>query len=136
MKYFFRKMPVSRFREEAGKSMQYVEKFGGHLWLTRHGKFVGAVIPFYQLRVLESILDEDMTNHAMKMERDYHRWRRAKAVQAAEETQRLLDGKGVGGEAETAKKRKMLEQGRDPWRDDPVLIVPGGYRPDLRWGKG
>ena len=133
MYYEFRRLPVSRFREEAGKHMDWVETAGGHLWLTRHGKHTAAVIPFYQMKVLEEVLGQSEASKAQALEAEYARFRAAKAIQAAEERARLASGLQVGGGLGTPALERTMAQGRDPWADDPTLIMPGrrakGFRP-------
>ncbi len=123
MEHDYQRIAISQFREEAGKRLKWVEEKGGHLWLTRHGKHVAAVIPFYQLKILEELLGGVETQKAQRLEREYSRWRSAKSVQAAEETARLNSGKSVGGEMRSETIRERAERGEDPWQDDPVLIT-------------
>lgn len=123
MEHEYRRISISRFREKAGKDLKWVEQIGGHLWLTRHGKHVAAVIPFYQLKMLEELLGQVESQKAQRLEQEYSRWRAAKSVQAAEELARLNSGKLVGGEARSGDIRKRAQKGEDPWDDDPVLIT-------------
>ncbi|MFW2544642.1 hypothetical protein ACN2XU_18555 [Primorskyibacter sp. 2E107] len=113
--------------------MSWVERQGGHLWLTRHGTPVAAVIPFHEMKVLDAVLGKSETSHVAQVERDYHRFRAAKVVQEAEEIARMVEGKLVGGDDATARKQRMLDQGRDPWKDDPVLITARPHRPALQF---
>ncbi|WP_299938284.1 hypothetical protein [uncultured Pelagimonas sp.] len=123
MEHEYQRIAISQFREEAGKRLKWVEEQGGHLWLTRHGKHVAAVIPFYQLKMLEALLGKVETQKANELEREYSRWRAAKSVQAAEELARLTAGQSVGGEDRTDRVLDQAARGRDPWADDPVLIT-------------
>jgi PHD/YefM family antitoxin component YafN of YafNO toxin-antitoxin module len=121
-----RPVPVSRFREEIAKHMAWVEHEGGFVWLTRHGRHVAAVIPFYQLEVLMAALDLDDTAKAKRLERDYARHRAARTTLALAEARRLREGLGIGGPERTATALRMEARGQDPWADDPVLIDPSG----------
>ena len=123
-----RAVTLTKFRENPGKFLTWVEDEGGHVWLTRHGKHVAAVIPFHEMKVLEALLGQSETARVEQIEKEYRRFRSAKAVQAHEERARLSEGKQVGGGETTARKARMVDQGRDPWTDDPVLITPGTKR--------
>jgi len=127
----YRRVPVSQFREGAGMWMEWVAQEGGHVWLTRHGREVAAVIPFYQLKMLEELMGTTETRVAERLERDYTRFRAAKTVQAHEEAARLLAGDRIGGAARTAKMQETLDRKRDPWEDDPVLITSSPRRKRL-----
>ncbi|MBV2358496.1 hypothetical protein KUH32_01800 [Thalassococcus sp. CAU 1522] len=98
----FRAVPLTRFREQTAKHVDWVDRWGGHLWLSRHGRFVAGVVPFYQLELLAALEGRDETEARRRLEEEYTRFRAAKSVQARAEAARLDAGQGVGGEARTA----------------------------------
>ncbi|WGW05584.1 hypothetical protein [Tropicibacter oceani] len=80
----------------------------GHIWLTRHGKHAAALIPFHELKVLEAVLGINETARVQQIEKEYHKFRAAKTVQAYEERARLAAGKQVGGALATERKARMV----------------------------
>ncbi len=130
----FRRLPVSRFREEAGIWMDWVAHEGGHIWLTRHGKHMAAVIPFYQLKMLEALLGRTESDKAVRLEQEYSRFRAAKTVQAHEERARLDAGGRIGGAGRTAKMQEALSRREDPWEEDGVLITTHPQKKRLVFG--
>lgn len=118
------RISISQFRENPGLFLKWVEKRGGHVWLTRHGRHVAALIPFYQLQALEVLLDQNNGSKALQLEREYKRFRAAKGRLAEAEVERLIDGQMVGGERRTKMMLDMAQRGDSPWDQDPVLLTP------------
>lgn len=96
----YRILPLSRFREEAGKSLTWVTREGGQIWLTRHGKAVAALIPLYQLEMLEAVLGLSEAERQERVAMEQVRFRAAKAIELREERRRgsRPGGRRVGGQ--------------------------------------
>ncbi len=119
----FKKMSITAFRDSVAAQLRDVEETGVQLLLTRHGRVGCAVLPFYQLRMLDEVLDLPMQVKTRKAQREYDRYTVAKKLQRKMELERLARGLECGGAVRTRRMRGMLEQGRDPWGEDPVLIT-------------
>ena len=104
--------------------LRRVERTGAQLWLTRRGRFGCAVIPFYQVKILDEVLGGTLDGKAEALEAEYARYDAAKRVQAAVERKALAAGLGVGGAERTALVRKRLARGEDPWTQEAVLLRP------------
>ena len=43
----YRSVPLSQYRKHCAHLTGWVQHMGGRLWLTKHGKFVAAVVPVF-----------------------------------------------------------------------------------------
>lgn len=115
-----RAMSITEFRENVAAQLRYVEQTGGQLWLQRRGRVGCAVVPFYQVKVLDTLLGASVEEKADGLNREYEAHAAAKRIQAAEDRARLERGLGVGGAVRTRMLRALLEEGFDPWESDGV----------------
>lgn len=118
-----RAMSITEFRENVAAQLRYVERTGGQLWLQRRGRVGCAVVPFYQVKVLDALLGASVEEKADGLNREYEAHAAAKRIQAREELARLERGLDCGGALRTRLLRRQMEVGRDPWERDPVLVV-------------
>ena len=131
----YRVLPLSRFREEAGKSLTWVTREGGQIWLTRHGKAVAALIPLYQLEMLEAVLGLSEAERQERVAMEQVRFRAAKAIELREERRRCAaagrvedgsEGRAEGrAEGRTPQAAVAEAPIRQPRAGDDVLILPG-----------
>lgn len=122
------KVGIKEFRKDASSYLRWVEETGAQLWLTRHGRIRSAVVPFYQVELLEKLLDPSMQEHTRATQEAYDRWLEAKRAQRTVETARLATGLGAGGPVRTRRLQGMVNEGRDPWAEDPILVTPNNAR--------
>ncbi|WP_040604841.1 hypothetical protein [Sagittula stellata] len=122
-----RAMSITEFRENVAAQLRYVERTGGQLWLQRRGRVGCAVVPFYQVKVLDTLLGASVEEKARGMEAEYAAHALAKTIQAREELARLERGFDAGGAVRTRMLRRQMEVGRDPWERDlgsgPIDLV-------------
>lgn len=85
----FRVKTLTEFRTDFCKEVHWVERHGAHLWLTRHGRKIAAVIPKHHMQVLEAALGKPLNEHRMTM--DEH-WRELQRAEAARK-QLMAEGK-------------------------------------------
>jgi antitoxin (DNA-binding transcriptional repressor) of toxin-antitoxin stability system len=78
----FRAMSLSQLRETASKEVRWVVDMGGHVWLSKHGKWVAGVVPFHDVQALEKLRGRDIEEHARDREREYVRMKAALAVES------------------------------------------------------
>ncbi|MBP0484016.1 hypothetical protein [Sagittula salina] len=114
-------MSITTFRENVAERLRKVEETGVQLWLKRRGRLGCAVVPFYQVKVLDALLGRSVEEVVRGMQSEARLWQAAKRIQAAEERARLLRGEGIGGATRTRLVARMLEEGYDPWERDAVL---------------
>lgn len=86
------KISLTDFRNHASMAVRWVEESGGHLWITRHGKVKSVLIPRYEADMLDRVLMWHEGDHIAELEREYTRWKAAKAIQAHEHARRLKAG--------------------------------------------
>ncbi|MBB3987053.1 antitoxin (DNA-binding transcriptional repressor) of toxin-antitoxin stability system [Sagittula marina] len=116
-------MSITEFRATAAEQLRWVEESGEQIWLKRRGRVVSAVVPLYQLKVLDALLATSVEEKARGMQAEYKAHALAKKIQAREELARLERGLDCGGGLRTRMLRRQLEVGRDPWERDGVLVV-------------
>ena len=116
-----RAMSITEFRENVAEPLRWVEESGGQVWLQRRGVVGCAVVPFYQVKVLDTLLSASVAQKAEALNREYAGYAAAKRVQQAEERARLARGQGAGGAVRTRMLRGLLEEGFDAWERDGVL---------------
>ena len=71
---------LTEYRADCAALTGWVQHMGGRLWLTKHGKFVAAVVPVFQCERLEEWERLSLADTRRRMEEDYRRWKRVKAV--------------------------------------------------------
>ena len=76
----FQVINLQDFRESLAAQVRWVEGRGAHVWITKHGKHVAAVIPIQHLRMLEALLSGTLDDKRAKLEREYTAWKRAVAL--------------------------------------------------------
>lgn len=76
----FRNVPLSDYRTHCARLTGWVQHMGGRLWLTRHGKFVAAVVPVHDCERLEEWERRSLAEERARMEAAYQKWKRVKAV--------------------------------------------------------
>lgn len=76
----YRITSLSEFRTHTAQMTGWVQHMGGRLWLTRHGKFVAALVPVYQCQRLEEWERRSLAEERARMELRYQKWKRVKAV--------------------------------------------------------
>ncbi len=76
----FHVMTVQNFRENLSEQVRWVENMGAHVWISKHGKHVAAVIPIHHLRMLEALLGGTLDGKRAKLEDEYRAWKRAVAL--------------------------------------------------------
>lgn len=116
-----RAMSIRDFRAKGSEHLRWVEKEGGQVWLTRRGQVGCAVLPFYQVKVLDALLGRSTEQVVRGMRSEAQLWAAAKRIQAAEERARVLRGDGIGGAVRSRMIARMLEEGYDPWERDAVV---------------
>ena len=75
----YRLLPLTEFRRDCATQVNWVRHMGGRLWLTRHGKVVAAVVPNHQCEMLERFERNSLEEERARIERDYARFKAAKA---------------------------------------------------------
>ncbi|MFW2588031.1 hypothetical protein [Sagittula sp. SSi028] len=118
-----RALSITEFRDSAAAQLRWVEESGEQIWLKRQGRVVSAIVPLYQLKVLDALLSTSVEEKARGMQAEYTAHALAKKVQAREELARLERGLDCGGALRTRMLRRQIEVGRDPWEKDAVLVV-------------
>lgn len=76
----YRITSLSEFRANTAQMTGWVQHMGGRLWLTRHGKFVAALVPVFQCQRLEEWERRSLAVERARMELRYQKWKRVKAV--------------------------------------------------------
>lgn len=76
----YRITSLSEFRTNTARMTGWVQHMGGRLWLTRHGKFVAALVPVFQCQRLEEWERRSLAEERARMELRYQKWKRVKAV--------------------------------------------------------
>lgn len=69
---------LTNFRKDCAKEVAWVEKLGRHVWLTKHGRVVAAVIPRYHLKAVERVMGWDYSTARARYEEDYTLFRASK----------------------------------------------------------
>ena len=115
-----RAMSITEFRENVAERLRWFEETGAQLWLQRRGRVGCAVVPFYQVKVLDTLLGRSTEQVVNGMQGEARLWAVAKRIQAAEERARVLRGEGVGGAVRSRMIARMLEEGYDPWEREGV----------------
>ncbi|MDJ0823143.1 MAG: hypothetical protein QNJ09_15210 [Paracoccaceae bacterium] len=110
---------LTSFREQTAQYVNWVKHWGGHLWLTRHGRPIVGVVPFHEMEVLERVLDRNDWEQKERMEEEYRKFRAAKTIQARAERARLEAGLGLHGPVHTEHIQRNIAQGYDPLRYNP-----------------
>ena len=81
----YRIVPLTDFRRDCAKEVDWVRHMGGRVWLTRHGKIVAAVVPNFQCEMLERFERHSLAEERARIERNYARFKAAKAGQDPDE---------------------------------------------------
>jgi prevent-host-death family protein len=76
----FHAITAQDFRENLSEQVRWVEDQGAHIWITKHGKHVAAVIPIPHLRMLEALLSGTLDDKRARLEQEYRAWKRAVAL--------------------------------------------------------
>ena len=59
----FKKVSLTTFRTRANAYVEWIDRMGTHVWITKHRRLVAGVVPFYQLRAMERLMGKDITDH-------------------------------------------------------------------------
>ncbi|PIE11841.1 MAG: hypothetical protein CSA72_01605 [Rhodobacterales bacterium] len=85
----FRTRSVTEFRTQISEEIRWIDRHGAHLWLTRHGRKIAAVVPPHHMAVLEAALGKPLDQHRLTMEERLRQLERAAAARRTlEETGR------------------------------------------------
>ncbi|MGY3438934.1 MULTISPECIES: hypothetical protein [unclassified Marinovum] len=76
----YRISPLSDYRKHCSQLTGWVEHMGGRLWLTKHGRFVAAVVPFFHCERLEEWERRSLAEERRRLEDNYEKWKRVKAI--------------------------------------------------------
>ena len=64
----YKKVSLTTFRTRANAYVEWIDRMGTHVWITKHRSLVAGVVPFYQLRAMERLMGKDITEHEIDLD--------------------------------------------------------------------